>query len=318
MRYVLRADASRAIGAGHVMRSSAIAEELIRRGETVIFVGQISDLPWVEERIKSLKFTNVYSDPKEFNSNPESDVLVLDTYGIDINDAFLSPERWRNIVAIVDELTPRYSCTLRIHPGLDREWTGESMVPILSGPKYIPLRSNLSNFMYVSKGEQQNLKIAVVAGGSDPFGLVYKVAKILAKIPEKFEVYLFSSSETESALDSRFHVVQVGLQLDELTKDADLVLTTASTLCLEFLARGVCVGLICAVENQQQNYNYLGKLGVAAQVGFQTLDNNWDFDEQKIYSLVTSSEIRRNLVAKSKGLIDFNGASRIVDTITTL
>ena len=43
MRYVLRADAPEFIGAGHVMRSSAIAEELIARGENVIFVGQVSD-----------------------------------------------------------------------------------------------------------------------------------------------------------------------------------------------------------------------------------------------------------------------------------
>ena len=63
MRYVLRADASQSIGAGHVMRSSAIAEELIARGEDVIFVGQISDLPWVEERIASLGFTHIHNDP---------------------------------------------------------------------------------------------------------------------------------------------------------------------------------------------------------------------------------------------------------------
>ena len=44
MRYVLRADASESIGAGHVMRSSAIAEELIARGENVVFVGYDWDL----------------------------------------------------------------------------------------------------------------------------------------------------------------------------------------------------------------------------------------------------------------------------------
>ena len=45
MRYVLRADASKILGAGHVMRSSAIAEELITQGAEVVFVGEISDLP---------------------------------------------------------------------------------------------------------------------------------------------------------------------------------------------------------------------------------------------------------------------------------
>jgi spore coat polysaccharide biosynthesis predicted glycosyltransferase SpsG len=78
------------------------------------------------------------------------------------------------------------------------------------------------------------------------------------------------------------------------------------------------VGLVCAVDNQRQNYNSLGKLGVAAQLGFRTLDNNWELDEQKIYSLIASNELRVNLVSRAEGLIDFKGASRIVEAIITL
>jgi spore coat polysaccharide biosynthesis predicted glycosyltransferase SpsG len=98
----------------------------------------------------------------------------------------------------------------------------------------------------------------------------------------------------------------------------DLVLTTASTSSLEFLARGICVGLVCSVNNQQQYYNSLGKLGVAAQLGFRAIDNSWELDEELIYSLITSSELRMSLMARAVELIDFNGASRIVDVITTL
>jgi spore coat polysaccharide biosynthesis predicted glycosyltransferase SpsG len=68
------------------MRSSAIAEELIRRGEDVIFVGQISDLAWVEARIAALGFSQIHSNPTKFNSNPDSDVLILDSYEIEINN----------------------------------------------------------------------------------------------------------------------------------------------------------------------------------------------------------------------------------------
>ena len=41
-------------------------------------------------------------------------------------------------------------------------------------------------------------------------------------------------------------------------------------------------------------------------------------DKEKISLLITSSELRANLLEKAKGLIDFKGASRIVDAITTL
>jgi spore coat polysaccharide biosynthesis predicted glycosyltransferase SpsG len=300
------------------MRSSAIAEELIARGQDVIFVGEISELPWVKQRITKLGFSQVYRESREFNSNPVSDVLILDTYTIDINERFINSDNWLHIVAIVDELTPEYNCTIRIHPGLDSDWTGNSNTPILAGPKYIPIRSSLSKEASVRKYSKHVLKIAVVAGGSDPYKLVNEIARVLAKTNLDFKAYLFSSSEIDSGIDSRFHYVQVGQKLDSLTRNVDLVLTTASTSSLEFLARGKCVGLVCAVNNQQQYYNSLGKLGVAAQLGFRNIDNSWELDEQLIYSLITSSELRMSLKARAVGLIDFNGASRIVDVITTL
>jgi len=318
MRYVLRADASESIGSGHVMRSSAIAEELIARGENVVFVGQISGLPWVEERITSLGFTKIHNNPGDFNSNPNSDVLLLDSYEIPVSDDFINAENWLHIVAIVDKLTPSYICTLRIHPGLDSNWVGDSKVPILAGPMYIPFRSSISKNIHAAGQEQHKLRIAVVAGGSDPYGLVNEIAKILAMLPEQFEVYLFSNSFLGSALDNRFHVIEVGQQLDELTKNVDLVLTTSSTSSLEFLARGLCVGIVCAVDNQEQYYNSLGELAVAAQIGFRNSAKEWKLDKEKISLLITSSELRANLLEKAKGLIDFKGASRIVDAITTL
>jgi len=318
MRYVLRADASQSIGAGHVMRSSAIAEELIARGKEVIFVGQITGLPWVENRIAALGFTHLYNESSEFISNPESDILLLDSYEIDRNHAFITPTNWLHVVAIVDEQSPNYCCTLRIHPGLDSDWTGNSKTPILAGPKYIPFRSSLSKNVRTAIQAKHKIKIAVVAGGSDPYGLVHEFAKILVMFSEQFEAYLFSDSILDSTLDSRFHPIEVGLNLDELTKDVDLVLTTASTSSMEFLARGLCVGIACVVDNQEQNYNMLGELGVALQLGFLNLNNEWKLDKDKIHSLISSSEVRGNLLSKAQGLIDFKGASRIVDAITTL
>jgi hypothetical protein len=62
MRFVFRADASREIGSGHVMRSSVLAEEAISRGFECVFIGKISDLDWVAKRISTLGFTQVLSE----------------------------------------------------------------------------------------------------------------------------------------------------------------------------------------------------------------------------------------------------------------
>ena len=318
MRYVLRAEASHSIGSGHIMRSSAIAEQLITRGEEVIFVGQIYDLPWVEERIASLGFTGIYNNPKEFISNAKSDVLLLDSYEIDIDDPFIALKNWHSIVAIVDEQTPNYHCSLRIYPGLDSSWVGKSKTPILAGQNYIPFRASLSKKIATTAHGHRKLKIVVVAGGSDAYGLVHEIAKVLAMIPELFEVYLFSNSTSSQRLDSRFHNVEIGPKLDEVSRDADLIFTTSSTSSLEFIARGFCVGVACAVDNQEQYYRSLGQLRVAAQIGLRTPSSGWNLDIEIIRMLVTMADFRESLTKNAIGLIDFHGASRIVDAIRNL
>ena len=318
MRYVLRADASQLIGAGHVMRSSAIAEELIARGEDVVFVGQITGLPWVAERIASLGFANIYDSPNHFFSNNSSDVLLLDSYEIDIDDNFIAPENWFQIVAIVDDLTPNYRCSLRIHPGLESIWIGESKAPVLAGPKYIPFRSSLSRKISTSAQEPRRLKIIVVAGGSDPHNLVLEIARVIATFPEPFDAYLFSNSSSAITTDDRFHYLAIGSMLDKVSSDADLVLTTSSTSSLEFIARGFCVGVACAVDNQRHYYDSLGEHGVAAQIGLRTQSSGWDLEVETIHMLISQSDFRERLTSKAVGLIDFHGASRIVEAITNL
>lgn len=318
MRYVLRADASQSIGAGHVMRSSAIAEELISQGENVIFVGLISDLPWIEERIASLGFSDIYDSPSNFFSINTSDVLLLDSYEISMDDDFIAPENWLHIVAIVDESTPNYRCSLRIHPGLDSSWAGELKTPILAGPKYIPLRATLSKCIATTAQDHRELKIIVVAGGSDPHNLVFEIAKVLTKLPELFEVYLVSNFTSSTPLDPRFHYLEIGARLDEVSRDADLILTTSSTSSLEFIAQGFCVGVACAVANQRQYYDSLGQLGIAAQIGSRTQASGWNLNIEIIRRLVTLSDFRESFTKKAAGLIDFSGTRRIIDAITAL
>jgi spore coat polysaccharide biosynthesis predicted glycosyltransferase SpsG len=300
------------------MRSSVIAEELIARGETVVFIGRITDLPWVVERIASLGFSHIYNDPGDFTSNSKSDILLLDSYAIEVDDDFINLENWLHIVAIVDELTPNYSCTLRIHPGLDSNWVGKSSVSILAGPKFIPIRSSLSKNIATSSENSKMLKIIVVAGGADPHNLVLEISKVLATFPDVFEVYLFTKLSCNFPSDSRFHFLEIGPLLDEVSRDANLVLTTSSTSSLEFIARGFCVGVACTVENQRQYYDALGYLGLAAQIGSHEFSSGWHLKIDMIHKLVTEPDFRANLTNRTLGLIDFKGASRIVDAITSL
>jgi len=318
MRYVFRADASPSIGTGHVMRSSAIAEELISRGEEAIFIGLISELDWVATRINGLGFSLIFSMSTEFSPNKETDILILDSYTIDKDDSFINPLMWRNVIAIIDSATPEYECSLRIHPGLDSDWFRESDVPILYGPTYIPLRKAISLKKKREEETSGPLNIIISSGGTDNFGLVSILAKVLNETSLDFKASLFTNSQVPETLDYRFEVVEIGPEIDLRTQSADLVFTTASTSSLEFIASGLPVAIISVADNQETYYMKLGALGIAAQVGRRKNDDTWELSRSLIEELVSSSVLRRKLCSAATNFIDSNGASRIVDAINDL
>ena len=316
MRYVLRADASQSIGSGHVMRSSGVAEELIARGENVVFVGQISDIPWLVFRINTLGFSEIYSGAKEFISNPNKDILILDSYVVPLREVFIQPSNWRAVVIIADEFTPPYEANLIIHPGLLTHLVAKAGAKVLAGPKYIPFRSSIRKN---EKNEEKatNLEILVVGGGTDLFGFVATICAVISNLSSDFHASIFTNNNELGYLDSRFTVVPIGSQLDDYATNVDLVFTTASTTSLEFIAREVAVGIGCAVKNQEEYYESLSAFGVAAPIG-RFSEGNWKIDRAKISELVNSIHIREALRRKCAGLVDLGGAGRIVDEILKL
>jgi spore coat polysaccharide biosynthesis predicted glycosyltransferase SpsG len=316
VRYVLRADASNSIGTGHVMRLSVIGEELVARGNEVIFVGDVSDVPWVKRRLLSLKFSNVLKEESEYKSNSKNDVLILDSYHLPINHSFLAPNNWGKIVVIADKLTPYYQANLIIHPGILHDWKPHTTGKFVSGAKFIPLRKSIVKNVK-KKIDSDELKIIVVGGGTDFFNFVNTVSEILISLPNRFQANLFTNKSTNRQLDQRFTINPIGVNLDEKCAGADLVFTTASTSSLEFLARGVAVGIGCATENQKHNFDTLINLNLAAPIGLY-FENEWKMNIDTIRNLIVDKQLRNKLVSRGNELIDLKGSSRIVDQILKL
>jgi spore coat polysaccharide biosynthesis predicted glycosyltransferase SpsG len=315
MRFVFRADASVSIGSGHVMRSSAIAEEAIARGIPSFFVGKISDLTWASERIRGLGFIQVLENSSEFFPDKNEDILIIDSYEIPTGDVFVQLQNWSKVVSIFDELTPNYSCDLRIHPGLTKVWPEPLSGRTLSGPKYVPLRKSIKKSIDRTPGG--TLEVLIVGGGSDTYGFVPAVVKVLTKLTQDFHITIFSNSHLGMDLDERFSISEVGLNLDLVANAVDLVFTTASTTSLEFLARGSAIAIGCAVDNQELYYKELSGGNYAAPIG-KFLNNEWNLDADLIHELFSSESLRTALKANSANLIDLNGTKRIVDEILKL
>jgi len=310
VRLVIRTDGSSSIGAGHVMRCLAIAEESVSRGIPTFLVGQVIDMPWLTQRILKIPSLNWILKQTAFTPNAKTDYLLLDSYELSISDPFIAPSRWRRIVTLVDEVTPKYAADIMIHPGIDASWAKDQN--IYFGRNFVPIRKGITKH---TNQESSNLRIIVVGGGANPRNVVGFVARELQKYDLDFSVLLFIHRLTAMKdLDSRFTVRANGEELDVEARNADLVITTASTTSLEFLARETAIGIVSVTKNQESYYESLSKQGLVCPLG-KVVENYSKFNHSSLHKLLYSYEYRMRLRSNTKGFIDLRGASRIVDLI---
>jgi len=314
-RFVFRADASSVIGTGHIMRIFGLLEELVLQKYSVVFIGDIHEFSWISERIKALNLVTFYFEESEFTINKLTDILILDSYQHSITSNFLELERWKFVIVFFDEHTPNYNATLKIHPGLRKNWPEISGQKIISGSDFIPMRKTIKRIS--SDVESKKLVITVVGGGIDKFNFSEEMAKIITRVEGDFEVNFFSNELNSIEPDPRFNLFPIGSQLDLIGNKSGLVFTTASTTCLEFIARGCVVGICSTTENQKQYYYELPKLGVAAPIG-EIIDGVWKLDSVVIEKLIVSKEYRDHFQKKSNNLVNLDGASRILNEIISL
>ena len=296
------------------MRSLAIAEEAISRGIQCIFVGNTKEFAWIENQIVETGFYKIFQESTDFNSNKDSDILVIDSYEIDPKHDFLNKDKWLKIVSIFDQLTPEYLCHLKIHPGIREYRLKLNNTLTFGGANYIPMRKSI--YKVNKLNESTPLKILVVGGGVDKTNFVLSISQVLALIDKEFNAVLLTNMQKPQSLDARFSVMSIGSGLDLIANDIDLIFSTASTTSLEFLARGIAVAIGCAVDNQQQYYSDLASRRVVQPIGEFT--DKWMFEIKSIFEIVESKNLRHNLRAQTFNLIDFLGSKRVVDLITDL
>ena len=138
------------------MRSSVIAEELISRGFDVVFIGNTDEIPWLNKYVEELGFCEILTASDIFVSDPNSDVLILDSYEIDPSTAFIQSVGWSKIIVLVDDQTPPFIGNLYIHPGSGTSWqlpASSKKTESLSGIKYLMIRKSISDLRSKMKKE---------------------------------------------------------------------------------------------------------------------------------------------------------------------
>jgi spore coat polysaccharide biosynthesis predicted glycosyltransferase SpsG len=315
MRIVFRADATPQIGAGHVMRLSAIAEEAIQRGIECFFVGHIREIQWLDEYVHSVGYHQVLN-PKSISSvMSKQTVLMIDSYEIPVSEPYLDPIGWNLIVSITDALTPSYYSNLVVAPGISSHRLNHKGSNVLSGPMYIPFRKSISRSVKVNP--TTNPRLLIFGGGTDQFGMAPKIAQLIRQKYDYSEAnFLYHESFEIESMDPRFKVFPFGPALESIINQSDVVITSASTSSFEVLARGIPVGVVRLVGNQDENYRDLGKAGLVLRIGNRSDDGSWIFSIAELERLLLDSEHRDGLSRKNSTVFDFLGSSRILDEVS--
>lgn len=313
MRIVFRADASRQIGAGHVMRVTTIAQEAIARGHECHFMGTISELSWVERYVRQLGFKSLNHSVDSFGNNFGNDVLVLDSYTVGLDSPFINPNIWKMVVCITDQFTPNYSADIFVNQSMKSKRSLDKRM-LLDGPDFALIRKGINKSTSGNTAEYPP-KLLILGGGSDPYGYVRAVLQKLNSLDLPFAVHVFSDDNLESFTNLNIYQHQLGSELDALADSVDLVITTASTSSIEFIAREIPTLVACAVDNQENLYFELAELGFVIPIGLRNFIGEWQLDLQTIVKAIENPEVRLKLKRRVRGVIDLMGPSRILDKI---
>jgi UDP-2,4-diacetamido-2,4,6-trideoxy-beta-L-altropyranose hydrolase len=211
MKVVIRADASPAIGSGHVMRCLALADELAAQGALVTFVSRplpshLEDaITAAGHRLRRLRITarpgleapqvalpQAQQEEDALSTiavldETRSDWLVVDHYGLDSHWETAMRARATRLMAI-DDLARRHVCDLvldaNVQPPTDARYADAGGARLLLGPAFALLRPQFAQAHPGAVGRRGSVRrLMIFLGGMDngnATGQVLKALEMLA------------------------------------------------------------------------------------------------------------------------------------------
>ncbi len=334
MKLLIRADASVAMGTGHVMRGLALAQACQDAGGTAIFAlaqataGIQARLAAESCELGAISCAGGSEDDSrqtiELARKRHADWIVLDGYQF-------AAEYQRALksaglkVLFVDDYghAAHYSADLVLNQNAHAD---ESLYPkrdpgtgLLLGPRYCLLRREFASW----RGWKRNItpvarKILVTMGGSDPLNVTRTVIEGLGSMDHVEAIVVVGSSnphwnELQRNLDrsSSVKLKQGVTNMPELMAWADVAISGAGTTCWEMCLLQLPMILIDVAENQQPIAQGLQRLGAAVHLG-SAGDVTKESIAQQVSDLLSSQDKREKLSGVCGELVDARGTERVL------
>lgn len=324
LRVVLRADAGRTQGTGHVMRLLTLAEALRERGHHAVLATAEIDVPWLAEAVRA-SGVEVVPAPRD-----EIDVEALRRLGADwvVVDSYLVPPE---DVSALSEAVPVLLLAdgdtrgARVALCLDQNLgapplTGVAEDAQLRGPAFALVRRAIRDHAPRDPVPLRHdpARVVVVLGGTDPDDRTADVAQALTLLAAPADVTIVAPErqhETLSALRpvaGSWRILAPTPDLPALLGSADVIVSAGGTSAWDVATLAIPSVLLAVVDNQQASLAAVVDSRIA--LGFDVVAGPPDHVElaRAVAALIEDRGLRAGLVAACRERFDGRGAERVV------
>jgi UDP-2,4-diacetamido-2,4,6-trideoxy-beta-L-altropyranose hydrolase len=340
MRVLIRADASRSIGSGHIARCLALAEALRKQGHELAFVCRL--LPGHSlDRLQQQGFkafgleyeasvadietllpwqTDIAAMQQALAGEPPFDWLIVDHYGL-AREWEQAARAFASRIMAIDDLANRFHAVDLL---LDQNFsaTSEAYAPwidppceTLLGPRFALLREAFQLQHRAVRGEVK--RVLVNFGGFDPSAQTYEAMKALAAYPQLIVDFVAGTdnpgwqamqSLAEGHPNWRLH--EHVAEFAQMMSEADLFIGAGGGTTWERAVLGLPSICIAVAANQQRNAELLAEAGVHLYLG-RLAETHCQQLQQAIGVLIDNPGLQHSLATRSRQLVDGLGIQRV-------
>jgi len=346
-RVIIRADSGATVGAGHLMRTLALANGCRRIGLHVTFA--IGDVPGsIARKISAAgcKIVSITGDrgtdadaaeTRKLTTELDADWVVLDGYCFGDNYQNLVKSGDTMLMVVDDFGHGRHlHADLVLNQNAYADPSRYRQLPdtkILCGIRYTMLKpefgSQLNEKVQSKKVRGTAKRILVTMGGSDSANYTLPVMQALAQVDgcRAADVFVdcvtgpnFAHEQTlrafERSSNFNFRIHRNVDRMDVLMRNADLAITAGGSTCYELAKLGIPAIAIPTAENQIPVVKDLSKRNTLCRFKSSQVERNVGHGQQSVLSkfiktIIDNAPQRQAMSDAGKQLIDGLGVNRV-------
>lgn len=335
---LIRADANREIGAGHLMRCLSVAKALEAFGETVRFVtaDHAPDALIRQNGFRSICMECSWDDLASERETLQCIIeqykprlLIIDSY--QVTAAYFQALSGVVKTAYLDDLNCAcwdvdYLINYNIFASsYDYTQYRDTRTKLLRMPYYAPLREEFRD-LPKHETKRQVTDLLVLAGGSDPVQVTEKMICEICPLWETIQFHFVVGAlnprimQIKGKAKERTNVV---LHINErnmsaLMQKCDLAVSAAGFTLYELCACGTPAVVYSLAENQRIAAREFEACGLMVDVGdCRANENFWLALRQALESLIKDAKQRARLSERMQRVVDGMGAVRIAQELVS-